>query len=167
MSTLFGSYLDKLKANKAKISRLTGVKTPRLNDLSNKETSKPTPIEFYRVIFTAILLKNLPEKEFENAINEIFPNRPQADFLKEFEHLSPEVRFIHKHCLTQKRVEKDISMSDGKISRLGSGDVKELEAVEFICFVEGLQLNTLQVFKELFGEINLEGSIKTEDDGNS
>lgn len=162
MSTLFGQYLDELNANKTKIAAIIGIKRKRISDLSNKENSIPTPIEFYKIIFTAILLKNLPAKEFENAINEIFPNRPQADFLKEFEHLSPEVRFIHKHCLTQKRVEKDISMSDGKISRLGSKDVKEIEAVEFICFVEGLQLNALEVFKELFGEIELKEAIKTE-----
>lgn len=157
MSTLLGRYLDKLKANKAKISRLTGVKTPRLNDLSNKDTSKPTPIEFYRIVFTAILLKNLSEEEFNNSINEIFPNRPQVDFLKEFEHLSPEVRFIQKHCLTQKRIEDNIGMSDGKISRLGSEDVKEVLAVELICFIEGLGLDVLETFKEIYGEVELEG----------
>lgn len=153
MSILFGNYLDKLKANKAKISRLTGVKTPRLNDLSNKKTSKPTPVEFYKIIFTAILLKSLPEEEFNNSINEIFPNRPQVDFLKELENLSPEVRFIQKHCLTQKRIEDNVGMSNGKISRLGSEDVKEILAVEMICFIEGLGLNVLKTFKEIYGEI--------------
>lgn len=166
MSTLFGQYLDNLKANKSKIADIIGIKRQRVSDLSNKEKSIPTPIEFYKIIFTAILLKNLPEKEFDNAINKIFPNRPKIDFLMEFDDLSPDIQFIQKHCLTQKKVEKAIKMSDGKISRLGSKDVKEVEAVEFICFVEGLQLNALQVFRELFGEIDIKGSIKTEDDGN-
>jgi len=167
MNTLFGQYLDELKVNKTKIADISGIKRKRVSDLSNKEKSIPTPIEFYKIIFTAILLKNLPEKEFNNAINKIFPTRPKVDFLKEFDDLSPDIQFIQKHCLTQKKVENAIKMSDGKISRLGSKDVKEVEAVEFICFVEGLQLNAIEVFKELFGEIDIEGPIKTEDDGNS
>jgi len=155
MSTSFGQYLSKLNINKAKISRLTGIKTPRLNDLSNKESSKPTPLEFYKIIFTSIRIKELPDEEFNNAINEIFPNRSKVDLIAEFEHLSPDIQFIQKHCLTQKQVEKDIKMSEGKISRLGSGDVKELEAIELICFIDGLGHNLLKTFKEIFGEIDL------------
>lgn len=166
MSTLFGQYLDELKANKTKIADLIGIKRKRVSDLCNKDNSKPTPLEFYKIIFAAILLKNLPENEFNNAINKIFPTRPKVDFLEEFDDLSPDIQFIQKHCLTQKKVEKAIDMSDGKISRLGSKDVKEVEAIEFICFVEGLLLNVLEVFKELFGEIDIERATKAEDDGN-
>ncbi|WP_437921483.1 hypothetical protein [Sphingobacterium sp. LRF_L2] len=153
MGTPLGKYIDSLKANKSKIADLSNLKRQRVSDLSNKENTKATPLEFYKIVITAILLKDLPEEEFYNAINEIFPNRPKVDFLNEFEHLSPEVRFIQKHCLTQKRIEDNIGMSDGKISRLGSEDVKEILAVELICFIEGLGLDVLETFKEIYGDV--------------
>lgn len=153
MSTLFGKYFDKLKASKTKVADITGLKRQRISDLCNKDNSKPTPSEFYKIILTAILLKHLPEIEFNNAINEIFPNRPKENFLRELVNLSPEVRFILTHCLTQKQVEKDIKMSDGKISRLASEVVKDLEAIEFISFIEGLGENVLETFKRIYGPI--------------
>src|SRR5690606_12068311 len=149
MGTLLGKYLDKLKANKAKISRLTGIKTPRLNDLSNKDTSKPSPEEYFKIVLTAILLANRPESEFNKSFDEVFPDRPKFNFLEEFTHLSRETQFIRRHFLTQKVIEEKIGMSDGKISRLGSKDVKEVLAVELICFIEGLGLNVLKTFKEI------------------
>ncbi|MNH00701.1 hypothetical protein D3C87_467100 [compost metagenome] len=155
MSTLFGKYFDKLNASKKEIADLTGLKRQRISDLCNKDNSKPTPSEFYKILLTAISLKYLPETEFNNAINEIFPNRPKEDFLKEFDLLPPEVKFILTHCLSQKQVEKDIKMSDGKISRLASGVVKDLEAIEFISFIEGLGGNVLETFKRIYGSIKI------------
>src|SRR5690606_1438009 len=114
----FGKYFAKLNASKKQIADLTGLKRQWISDLCNKDNSKPTPSEFYKILLTAISLKHLPETEFNNAINEIFPNRPKEDFLKEFDLFPPEVKFILTHCLSQKQVEKDIKMSDGKISRL-------------------------------------------------
>lgn len=155
MSTLFGKYFDKLKASKTKVADLTSFKRQRISDLCNKDNSKSTPLEFYKIILTAILLKNLPETEFNNAVNEIFPNRPNEDLLKGLDLLSPEVKFILTHCLSQKQVEKDIKMSDGKISRLASGVVKDLEAIEFISFIEGLGGNVLETFKRIYGSIKI------------
>lgn len=155
MSTTFGTYLNNLSANKAKISRLTGVKIPRINDLSNKETSKPLSEEYYKIILTAILLNNKSELEFNKSFDKIFPNRPKATFMEEFSHLSPEVQFIRMHFLTQRVVEERINMAEGKISRLTSEDVKEVLAVELICFIEGLGLDVLKTFKDIYGEINL------------
>ncbi|MDR0265062.1 MAG: hypothetical protein LBJ04_17725 [Sphingobacterium sp.] len=153
MSTLFGKYFDKLKASKTEVADITGLKRQRISDLCNKDNSKPTPSEFYKIILTAILLKHLSEIEFNNAINEIFPNRPKEDFLRELNNLPPEVKFILTHCLTQKQVEKDIKMSDGKISRLASEVVKDLEAIEFISFIEELGENVLETFKRIYGPI--------------
>ncbi|WP_454880905.1 nuclear transport factor 2 family protein [Sphingobacterium detergens] len=155
MSTLFGKYFDKLKASKTKVADLTSLKRQRISDLCNKDNSKSTPLEFYKIILTAILLKNLPETEFNNAVNEIFPNRPNEDLLKGLDLLSPEVKFILTHCLSQKQVEKDIKMSDGKISRLASGIVRDLEAIEFISFIEGLGGNVLETFKRIYGSIKI------------
>lgn len=157
MSTLFGKYFDKLKASKTEVADITGLKRQRISDLCNKENSRPTPSEFYKIILTAILLKHFSEIEFNNAINEIFPNRPKEDFLRELNNLSPEVKFILTHCLTQKQVEKDIKMSDGKISRLASEVVKDLEAIEFISFIEGLGENVLETFKRIYGSIKTIG----------
>src|SRR5690606_20892447 len=159
MSTPLGKYLDRLKANKTKIADISDLKRQRVSDLSNKESTKPTPLEFYKIITTAILLKNCPDEEFDNAIDEIFPDRPKADFLTEFAHLSRETQFIRRHFLTQKVIEEKIGMSDGKISRLGSEDVKEVLAVELICFVEGLGLDVLETFKEIYGTIDETESI--------
>src|SRR5690606_36066206 len=86
--------------------------------------------------------------------DEVFPDRPKFNFLEEFTHLSRETQFIRRHFLTQKVIEEKIGMSDGKISRLGSKDVKEVLAVELICFIEGLGLNVLKTFKEIYGTID-------------
>lgn len=155
MSTLFGKYLDKLNANKSKISRATDLKIPRINDLSNKTTAKPLPHEYFKIILTAILQANMSEKEFNNSFNEIFPNRPQVNFLQEFAHLSPETQFILKHALAKKTIEEKVGMADGKVTRLGSEDVKEVLAVELICFIEGLGLDVLQTLKSIYGDVNL------------
>src|SRR5690606_13795732 len=159
MRTSLGKYLDRLKANKTKIADISDLKRQRVSDLSNKESTKPTPLECYKVITAVILLKNYPEEEFDNAIDEIFPDRPKADFLIEFSNLSRETQFIRRHFLTQKVIEEKIGMSDGKISRLGSKDVKEVLAVELICFIEGLGLNVLKTFKEIYGTIDETESI--------
>lgn len=76
--------------------------------------------------------------------------------MEEFSLLSPEVQFIRRYFLTQKIVEERINMTDGKISRLTSEDVKEVLAVELICFIEGLGLDILKTFKDIYGEINLD-----------
>src|SRR5690606_977755 len=91
--------------------------------------------------------------------DEVFPDRPKFNFLEEFTHLSRETQFIRRHFLTQKVIEEKIGMSDGKISRLGSEDVKEVLAVELICFVEGLGLDVLETFKEIYGTIDETESI--------
>lgn len=159
MITLLGEYLNKLKVNKTKVGKLSDIKRPRINDLCNKVSTKLLPEEFYKIIMTSILLKKLPEEEFNISLDEIFPDRPKANFLNEVDHLSPEIQFIKKHCLKQKEVEEKIGMSEGKISRLGSEDVKEVLAVELICFIEGLGLDVLKNFKEIYGEVNIDKDI--------
>ncbi|WP_164126423.1 helix-turn-helix domain-containing protein [Sphingobacterium luzhongxinii] len=155
MDTLLGVYLDKLNINKAKVSRAIGIKRQRISDLCNKKNAKPSPEEYYKIVLATILLDNKSENEFNNSFDEVFPERPKVDFLSDSIHLSQESRFIRRHFLTQTTIEKEIKMSDGKISRLGSEDVKEVLAVELICFIEGLGLDVLKTFKEIYGDLVL------------
>ena len=156
MATLLGKYLDKLGTKKSKVGELAKVKKPRLNDLCNKGTSKPSPEEFYRIIYIAIKLAGRQENEFNDSINEIFPDRPKTNLLAEFSHLPSDIQFLKKHTQKQSDVEDKIGMADGKISRLASEKVKDLLAVEIICFIEGMGLDLLSTFKEIYGEIKLD-----------
>lgn len=155
MSTFLGDYLKSLGVVKEKVRSLANIKKPRMNDLNNKHTAKPSPEEFYRIVYTAIKLSGLDDEEFKNAIEAVFPNRPKNNLLTEFEHLPAEIRFIKRHTLRQNEVEEKIGMSENKISRLTNEKTKDLLAVELICFIEGLELNVLKTFKELYGEIEV------------
>src|SRR5690606_3752611 len=154
MPTLLGDYLKELGIIKEKVRSLANIKKPRMNDLNNKETAKPSPEEFYKIVYIAIKLAELDDDEFENAIEKIFPNRPKNSLLKEFKHLPSEIRFLKKHTLRQNEVEEKIGMSENKISRLANEKTKDLLAVELICFIEGLGLNVLKTFKEIYGTID-------------
>ncbi|GGG79949.1 hypothetical protein GCM10007415_10330 [Parapedobacter pyrenivorans] len=153
MATLLGAYLNKLGVTKEKVRSLANVKSPRMNDLNNKDTAKPLPEEFYKIIVVAIKLADLEDKEFVNAIDFIFPDRPKNNFLEGFQHMSEDIRFLKKHMLKQGEVEENIGMAENKISRLVNNKAKDLLAVELICFIEGLGLDVLETFKEIFGPI--------------
>lgn len=153
MPTLLGAYLNKLGVRKEKVRSLADVKRPRMNDLNNKDTAKPLPEEFYKIIFIAIKLSDLEDKEFLNAINFIYPDRPKNNLLGEFQHWRGDVRFLKKHMLKQSEVEQNIGMAENKISRLVNEKAKDLLAVELICFIEGLGLDVLEAFKEIYGPI--------------
>lgn len=161
MPTLLGDYLKGLGIIKEKVRSLAGIKRPRMNDLNNKETAKPSPEEFYKIIYIAIKLAGLEEDEFKNAIDTIFPNRPKNNLLEEFKRLPVEIRFLKKHTLTQSEVEEKIGMAENKISRLANEKTKDLLAIELICFIEAIELDVLETFKEIYGEIKLEEDKKS------
>lgn len=164
MPTLLGDYLNKLGVVKERVRRLVDIKKPRMNDLNNKFTAKPSPEEFYRIVYTAIKLTGLEDTEFANAINAVFPDRPKSNLLEEFAHLPNEIRFLKKHTLRQNEVEDKIGMAENKISRLTNEITKDLLAVELICFIEGIGLDVLEVLKEIYGEVNLVERTNSEND---
>lgn len=156
MATLLGKYLRGLGVVKARVGSVAKVKKPRMNDLCNKDTAKPSPEEFYRIIMAALKFANREESELSKAIDQIFPDRPKFNFLNEFNHLPAEIRFLKRYTQKQNDVESKIGMAEGKISRLASEKVKDLLAVELICFIEGTGLDVLDSFKEIYGEVTLD-----------
>ena len=157
MATPLGAYLNKLGVSKKEVRGFANIKSARMNDLNNKDTAKPLPEEFYKIIFIAIKLSDLEDKEFLNAINFIYPDRSKNNLLGEFQHLPGDVRFLKKHMLKQSEVEQNIGMAENKISRLVNEKAKDLLAVELICFIEGLGLDVLETFKEIYGPIGEDG----------
>lgn len=153
MPTFLGKYLNGLGVIKEKVRSLANIKRPRMNDLNNKETAKPSPEEFYRIVYSAIKLAELDDSEFNNAIELIFPHRPKNNLLEGFKHLPAEVRFLKKYTLSQGDVENKTGMANNKISRLASEKTKDLLAVELICFIEAIELDVLTTFKEIYGEV--------------
>lgn len=153
MSTPLGEYLNKQGIVKEKVRNMANIKKPRMNDLCNKATAKPSPEEFYKIICSTIKLAGLPPTEFTNAVEAVFPNRPNPNFLDQFDHLPVEVRFLKKYTLKHGDIESTIGMAANKISRLATNKTKDLLAVELICFIEGLELDVLEIFKEFYGEI--------------
>lgn len=64
MATLFGEYMNGLKINKSKVSRLLNIKLPRMNDLCNDHDAKPYAEEFYKIIYSVNKLAGLGEESF-------------------------------------------------------------------------------------------------------
>ncbi|MFC3356425.1 hypothetical protein [Sphingobacterium zeae] len=155
MATLLGEYLKNLGVVKEKVRQLAGILKPRMNDLNNKLTSKCSPEEFYKIVYFAIKLSGNDDDEFKNAIEAIYPSRSRSNLLEDFQHLPNEIRFLKMHTLKQNEVEKKIGMAENKIGKLVNEKTKDLLAVELICFIEGLGLDTLKTFKEIYGDIVL------------
>lgn len=160
MPTQLGNYLNKLGVVKDHVRKLADVKKSRMNDLNNKSTAKPSPKEFYRIVYAAIKLAGLEDSEFVGAVEAIFPERPKNSLTKEFEHLPVEIRFLNKHVLKQGLVEDKIGMPENKISRLVNEKGKDLLAVELICFMEAMNYDVLDTFKEIYGKIELKSEVK-------
>lgn len=155
--TGISKYLDKLKSNKAKISRLSGISTSRINSISNSEDAKPYAEELYTLIYIANRQAGLSEESFNQAIDEIFPNRKKIDLLAEFRDLSPEGQFFKKYTQKQTDIEQKLGIANGKISKYFGDKSKRALAIEIIEFADGMGLDVLGVFKEIYGEINPDG----------
>jgi len=155
MATGIGTYLDKLKSNKSKISRLSGISPNRISAISNSEDSKPYAEEFYKLIYLANQQAGLSEDSFRKAVDEIFPNRTKVNLLAEFKDLSPEGQFFKKYTQKQTDIENKLGIANGKISKYFGDKSKRALAVEIIAFADGMGLDVLQVFREIYGEVLL------------
>ncbi|WP_437917920.1 hypothetical protein [Sphingobacterium sp. LRF_L2] len=155
MTTKIGTYLDKLSSNKAKISRLSGISTNRINSISNNEDAKPYAEEFYKIIYLANEQAGLGEDYFQKAVDEIFPNRPKVNLLAEFKNMSPEGQFFKKYTQKQTDIEQRLGITNGKISKYFGDNSKRALATEIIAFADGMGLDLLEVFREIYGGIRL------------
>src|SRR5690606_26138352 len=104
MATEIGKYLKKLKANKAQISRQTGISTSRINAISNSENAKPYADEIYKIVYFAQKNAGLTEEYFNKAIREIYSGLKTIDLLDQFQDLSPGAKFFKKYTLQQKDI---------------------------------------------------------------
>lgn len=151
MVTGIGRYLETLKSNKAKISRLSGISTSRINAISNNEDTKPYAEEFYKIIYIANRQAGLREESFNEAVDQIFPNRKKIDLLAEFRDLSPEGQFFKKYTQKQSDIEQKLEIANGKISKYFGDKSKRALAIEIISFADGMGLGVLETFKEIYG----------------
>lgn len=157
MSTPFSAYLIKIKATKSNVAILAGVTKSRMNNLCNDSDAKPYADEFYKIIYIANQMAGLGEESFNQAVNEIYPNRVKVDLLQEFKELSPEARFFKKYTQKQSEIEKMLGIANGKFSKYYSDPAKRALATEIIAFADGMNLDILSVFKEIYGEIEVKG----------
>jgi len=157
MPTYLGKYLNKLRVNKSKIASDADIKGPRMNDLCNTHSSMSYGEEFYKIIHLAHKQAGLSEESFNQAVDEIFPNRKKIDLLAEFRDLSPEGQFFKKYTQKQTDIEQKLGMANGKISKYFGDKTKRALAIEIIEFADGMGLDVLKTFKEIYGEINPDG----------
>src|SRR5699024_2625527 len=155
MPTLLGKYLKKLKSNRKSISQLSGINYSRIIELCNIETTNPYAEDFFKIIYIANNQAGLDESNFNTAINEIFPNRIKANLLEDFQKLSPEARFFKKYTQKQSDIEKKLGIANGKISKFYGDNTKRALAIEIISFAEGMELDVLTTFKEIYGEVEI------------
>jgi len=156
MATNFGKYLNKLGVNKSSIANEANIKGPRMNDLCNDITAKPYAEELYKIIYLANQQAGLGEDYFQSAVEEIFPKRPKIDLLSEFKDMSPEGQFFKKYTQKQTDIEQKLGIANGKISKYFGNSNKRALATEIIAFADGMRLDVLETFKEIYGEINRE-----------
>lgn len=154
MTTGIGRYLQTLKSNKARISRLSGISTSRINAISNSEETKPYAEEFYKIIYIATRQAGLGDERFNQAVDEIFPNRKNIDLLAEFRDLSPEGQFFKKYTQKQTDIEQKLGIANGKISKYFGDKSKRALVIEIIEFADGMGLDVLETFKEIYGTID-------------
>jgi len=152
MNTYLGKYLKELKISQSKISERSNIKLPRVGDLCNNLQAKLYAEEFYRIILVAHEIANLGENSFTNAIESVFPGRQKLNLLSEYENLSPEARLFKKYTLQQNEIENKLGIANGKLSKYFSDVTKRALAIEIIMFSEGLGLEPLKVFKELYNK---------------
>ncbi|MGJ1325254.1 hypothetical protein ACR780_21475 [Sphingobacterium faecium] len=153
--TLFGQYFKKIGGKPSKVGALADINPKNISLLSTNVTRIIYSEEFYKIIYAAQKLAKLDDQEFTVAVNEIFPKRPKVDLLDEYKDYSPEAKFYKKHTLSQSDIEEKIGIANGKISKYFGDINKKSLAIEMICFIEGLGLDVLKTFKEIYGEVNI------------
>lgn len=165
MDTPLGKYLDKLKSNKSKISRVTGISTDRINALCHEETAILYADELYPIVYVSNHEAGLNEESFNESIDEIFPGREPINLLENLKDASPAGRLFGTYTQPRKRVETKLGMPNGKISKYLSDKEKRATAEEVIRFSDGMKMNLLEVFKEYYWVIVLDGETEkpTED----
>lgn len=157
--TLFGKYLKKVNARQSKIAEIIGMQSKRVSLLSTDNNTKPYAEEFYKIIYIANRQAGLSEESFDQAVDEIFPNRKKIDLLAEFRDLSPEGQFFKKYTQKQSDIEQKLGIANGKISKYFGDKSKRALAIEIISFAEGMNLDVLETFKEIYGTIDETQSI--------
>lgn len=154
MATPIGTYLNKLKSNKARISRITGIPTTRLNAISNEDNTILYADELYKVIYIANRNAGIDEINFNKSIDEIFPQLKTINLLEELQDLSPVAKFFAKYTQKQNDIEKKLGMANGKISKYFNDKTKRAIALEILNFANGMNMDYLSVFKEIYGDIS-------------
>lgn len=153
--TLFGKYLKSLKASPSKIESLVGIPAKNITLLSTNNTRIIYGDEFYKIIIAAHYLSGIPDGYFINAIDSIFPDRVRVKLMDDYKHYSPEGRFFKKYTQQQIEIETKLGYSKNQISKYFNDNKKRVRADDLILFIEGMELNLLETFKEIYGNINL------------
>src|SRR5690606_18778390 len=96
----------------------------------------------------------LDEDYCNKAIDEFFPDRPADNLLADFKDFSPEGQFFKKYTQKQGDIEEKLGIANGKISKYFGDKRKRALATEIIAFADGMGLDILEVFKEIYGGLN-------------
>lgn len=153
-TTLFGKYLKKINARPAKIEPVTGIKPKAISLLSTTPNRTIYADEFYKIIYVANHQAGLTDVDFKIAVDEIFPNRLRTDLLEEFRNYSPEGLFIKKRTQQQSYIEEKTGIPEGKLSKYFGDREKRALALEIIGIAEGIGMDILEAFKEIYGPIS-------------
>lgn len=152
--TLFGKYLKSLKASPSKIESLVGIPAKNITLLSTNNRRIIYGDEFYKIINAAHYLSEIPEGYFINAIDSIFPDRVRVKLMDDYKHYSPEGQFFKKYTQQQIEIETKLGYSKNQISKYFNDNKKRVRADDLILFIEGMELNLLETFKEIYGSLH-------------
>ncbi|MBB2951562.1 hypothetical protein [Sphingobacterium sp. JUb56] len=155
MKTPLGEYLEKHKSNRAKISSMIGVSEDRLNALSNENTAILYADELYPILYVANFYAGKTEEQFDDSVSEIILNRNKGIIINSLNDLSPSAQLFAKYTQSKNVIETAIGMPKNKISKLIADPKKRATADEVIKFCDGMELDILQTFKSIYGDINL------------
>lgn len=156
MITPIGSYLEKLKSNKARIYRAIGMTKDRMNDICKKAETTAYGDELYNIIYIANHQAKLKEEDFNKAIDEIFPDRIRVTLLDETDKMSPIAKFYAKYTQKQNDIEQKLGLAKSKISKYFIDPSIRGTGIEIIDFADGMNMDALSTFKEIYGEIEID-----------
>jgi len=153
--TLLGKYLKEINARPSKIEKIVGVPAKNITLLSTNNSRIIYGEDFYKIIIAAHHIAGLPDEKIIVAVEQIFPDRVKTNLMEDYKDYSPEGKFFKKHTQQQSEIEAKLGYSKNQLSKYFNDNTKKGLATDVIAFAEGMGLDVLKTFKEIYGNIVL------------
>lgn len=153
--TLLGKYLKSIDARPSKIEKIVSIPAKNITLLSTNNSRIIYGEDFYKIIVAAHHIAGIPEEKFVVAVEQVFPDRVKTNLMEDYKDYSSEGKFFKKHTQQQSEIEAKLGYSKNQLSKYFNDNTKRGLATDVIAFIEAMEMDILEVFKKIYGEINL------------